>query len=185
MSWTGSSFPNLSYGLPIVETCRRLTRLPLDVHLMISNPDALLDAFVAAGADHVTVHVEAVPDARATLRKIRSLGASAGLALNPETPLSAIADVLDDCDLVLVMSVKPGFGGQAFQPVALEKLKALREQAGERLLLSVDGGVNAATIGRCAAGADLFVVGSAIFKTPDYGASVQNLAQLAKDQRSS
>ncbi|MGE0609007.1 MAG: ribulose-phosphate 3-epimerase [Pirellulales bacterium] len=180
----GHFVPNLSYGLPIVETCRRLTSLPLDVHLMISNPEPYLERFVEAGADHLTVHVEALEDPPKALRQIRKLGASAGLALNPKTPLSAISHLLDDCDLVLVMSVEPGFGGQAFQPVALEKLAALRQQAGERLMLAVDGGINAQTIGRCAAaGAGLFVVGSAIFKTSDYLASVKNLAQLAKDQQ--
>lgn len=180
----GHFVPNLSYGLPIVETCRRLTSLPLDVHLMISHPEPFLERFVAAGADHLTVHVETIDDPRAVLRQIHNLGASAGLAINPETPISAITEVLDDCDLVLVMSVSPGFGGQAFQPSALQKLTALRQQAGDRLMLAVDGGINDQTIGRCAAaGAGLFVVGSAIFKTPDYLASATNLARLAKDQR--
>lgn len=191
----GHFVPNLSYGLPLVETFRRLTALPLDVHLMISNPGDYLQRYRDAGADILTIHVEtaaqpqsapplpsdpAVPCVlRPLLEEIRDLGAGAGLALNPPTPLSAVQGCLDACDLVLVMSVMPGFGGQKFNPAALEKLRKLRALAPE-LLLEVEGGVNAATIEACAAaGANLFVVGSALFATDDYTASAARLARLA------
>jgi ribulose-phosphate 3-epimerase len=175
----GHFVPNLSYGLPLVETFRRLTSLPLDVHLMISNPADYVDRYHDAGADVMTIHIEAAPDPRPLLEQIRKLGAGAGLSLNPPTPLSAIVPYLELCDVVLVMSVMPGFGGQKFDPVALEKLRALRELVGPETLLEVDGGVNEATIGACAAaGAELFVVGSAIFKSDDYAASARHLEQL-------
>lgn len=176
----GHFVPNLSYGLPLVETFRRLTRMPLDVHLMMDNPVPFLRSFSEAGADGLTIHVEAVPDASDALGQIRDLGAAAGIALNPPTPLAEVEPFLDACDLVLVMSVMPGFGGQSFQPVALEKLQALRQRPNLKALLEVDGGVNADTAGQCArAGADLLVVGSAIFRTDDYTQSVAQLTQLA------
>jgi ribulose-phosphate 3-epimerase len=176
----GHFVPNLSYGLPLVETFRRLTRLPLDVHLMVDNPVPFLRSFSEAGADGLTIHIEAVPEPADALAQIRDLGVAAGLALNPPTPLEKIEPYLDACDLVLVMSVMPGFGGQSFQPVALEKLQALRQRPNAKALLQVDGGVNADTAGECArAGADLLVVGSAIFRTDDYTQSVAQLTQLA------
>lgn len=177
----GQFVPNLTYGMPIVEACNRLTDLPLDVHLMIAKPQRYLKQFRDAGADVITVHIEAVEQPLEVLAEIRELGALAGLALNPETPLSTITSYLDACDLVLVMSVPAGFGGQSFHPVALEKLQSLRSLAGKRLLLEVDGGVNTSTIRQCAsAGADLLVVGSAIFGKPDYAAAVRELGQLAR-----
>lgn len=176
----GHFVPNLTYGLPIVEALRKLTELPLDVHLMISDPEQYAPQFIEAGADVVTFHVEAVEEPRPILEKIRSLGAGAGIALNPQTPLAEIEGLLDLCDLVLVMSVKAGFGGQKFQPVALEKLRRLRELVGPEVLLEVDGGVNDETIRSCVeAGAQLLVVGSAIFKHPDYGLRVEHLTALA------
>ena len=180
----GDFVPNLTYGFPIVQAVRRLTDLPLDVHLMISTPLRYVERFVEAGADIVTIHVEAAANPRETLERIRSLGAAAGLALNPETPLSAIDSCLDACDLVLVMSVRPGFGGQEFEPVALDKLRTLRARLGADAVLEVDGGVNESTIASCAAaGADLFVVGSAIFGNTDYKASVRTLRDLAQQHR--
>ena len=177
----GHFVPNLTYGMPIVKAVRRLTDLPLDVHLMISNPADYLQAFRDAGADVITIHAEVVDDPRPWLRAIRQMGAGSGLAIDIETPVSRVADYLDDCDLVLVMSVATGFGGQAFNPAALEKLRDLRAQAGKRLLLEVDGGVNTSTIARCtAAGADLLVVGSAIFRQSDYDPAVQELESLAR-----
>ena len=183
---------NLTYGLPIVAAVRRITRLPLDVHLMISQPGAYIDEFVDAGADAISFHIEAEGDASEILRRLRSKGVLASIALNPPTPLEAIWPLLDDCDMVLVMSVMPGFGRQAFQEVALDKLRRLRDFAGDRLLLEVDGGVNASTIGSCAeAGAELFVAGSAVFGQKDYGQSVTTLSELAlgnkagKDQKRS
>jgi ribulose-phosphate 3-epimerase len=177
----GHFVPNLTYGLPIVEAVRRISKLPIEAHLMISDPERYAERFVSAGADTVTFHVEAVSDPRRLLEKLRSLGAAAGLAYNPATPLSAIAECLDYCDLVLTMSVSPGFGGQAFQSVALEKIRQLSALVGDRVLLEVDGGVNANTIGQCAeACAQLHVVGSAIFSQPDYGQTVAMLTRLAK-----
>jgi ribulose-phosphate 3-epimerase len=175
----GHFVANLTYGPPIVAAIRSCTDLPLDVHLMISNPADYLDEFRQAGADCITIHIEAVPDPRRVLDRIRSLGAAAGLALNPPTPLSAVEPYLASCDLLLVMSVMPGFGGQEFDPVALDKLRSLRANpAAADLLLEVDGGVNERTIGNCAeAGAALFVVGSAILRQPDYRAAVERLQQ--------
>lgn len=172
----GHFVPNFTYGLPLVEAFRGLTELPLDVHMMVSRPAEWVERFAEAGADSMTIHVEAEGDTAATLQQIRDLGCGVGLALNPQTPLRDIEPYLGLCDIVLVMSVSPGFGGQSFEPVALEKLKQLRQQLGNRVLLEVDGGVNLSTAGDCAAsGADLFVVGSAIFKTDDYGQSVAQL----------
>src|SRR5690606_10782292 len=134
----------------------RVSSVPLDVHLMIEQPGRYLKRFRDAGADFLTIHVEVEPDPRATLDEIRSLGAGAGLSLNPPTPATAVEPFLDCCDLVLVMSVMPGFGGQQFDPVALEKLSRFRKSGPSRLLLAVDGGVNEKTIGRCArAGANI------------------------------
>jgi ribulose-phosphate 3-epimerase len=173
----GHFVPNLTYGPPIVAAVRSCTDLPLDVHLMISNPADYLEEFREAGADSITVHIEAMPDPRPVLDRVRSLGAAAGLALNPPTPLSAVEPYLASCDLLLVMSVMPGFGGQEFDAVALEKLRALQTiPAASHLLLEVDGGINERTIGGCAeGGATLFVVGSAILKQPDYPAAVERL----------
>jgi ribulose-phosphate 3-epimerase len=176
----GQFVPNFTYGLTIVEATRKMTQLPLDAHLMIITPEKIVDRFVDAGADHLTVHVEATDQPRELLAQIRRKGASTGLALNPKTPLSAIEGCLDLCDSVLVMSVEPGFGGQAFEPVALEKLAALRRRQGPDFRLSVDGGVNEKTIADCAAaGANWFVVGSGIFKRPNYAESVADLTRLA------
>jgi len=177
----GVFVPNFTYGMTIVEAFRRLTDLPLDVHLMMVQPQNYLRQFRDAGADILTVHVEAVDDARGVLQEIKRLDLGAGLAINPSTPFASVENTLDLCDLLLVMSVEAGFGGQSFNPVALDRLRRAREIAGDRLLLEVDGGVNEDTISRCAAaGAQLFVVGSAIFKQPDYGAAISRLADLAQ-----
>lgn len=177
----GQFVPNLTYGMPIVAAFRRLTDLPLDVHLMIAEPQKYVRQFVEAGADIVTFHVEAVQDPRPVLAEIRGLGAGAGLALNPDTPLSTLDGCLESCDMVLVMSVPAGFGGQSFRPIALDKLRTLRKNMSD-LLLEVDGGVQQQTIGACAeAGAQLFVVGSAIFRAASYSGAVRELTQLAVD----
>ena len=176
----GHFVPNLSFGLPVVESIRRITDLKLDVHLMTSNPGQYLGRYVDAGADVLTIHAEVVEDPKPLLSEIRSLGAAAGLAINPPTPLDAVISARKECDLVLVMSVMPGFGGQAFDPIALEKLRILRKELSDDVLLEVDGGVNEETIESCvAAGAQLLVVGSAITAGSDYSASVANLNQLA------
>ena len=179
----GSFVPNLTYGFPIVEAVRRHTELPIEAHLMISSPSRYAEQFVAAGADAVTFHVEAEPNPRPLLEKLRSLGAAAGLAYNPETPLSAIEPHLDACDLVLTMSVSPGFGGQEFKSEALENLRRLRAAAPGEVVLEIDGGVNSATIAACArAGAQAFVVGSAIFGGDDYPQAINTLTHLAQKQ---
>ena len=176
----GDFVPNFTYGLPIVEALRGLTDLPLDAHLMISRPERYVEAFYRAGADVITVHVEATRDPRRIVKEIRKLGAGAGLALNPNTPLSAIEEFVPECDLVLIMSVQPGFGGQEFNSVAVDRLQHVREIAGTETVLQVDGGINQSTIDICAeAGAQLFVVGSAIFGQTDYGAAMDQLTQLA------
>jgi ribulose-phosphate 3-epimerase len=176
----GHFVPNLSLGVPIVEAVRRVTDLALDVHLMISNPGLFIEPFRRAGADLITIHIEVAPDPTELLRRIRSLGAGAGIALNPPTPVQTVEQCLDRCDLVLTMSVMPGFGGQEFQTVALDKLRWLKERAPEGTLLSVDGGVNPDTIGPCAeAGANLFVTGTALLGEEDYGERLAELRSLA------
>src|SRR3954465_12119100 len=165
----GHFVPNISFGIPIVQAVRRITDLPLDVHLMISNPAEYIEPFRKAGADSMTIHIEIGSDPRPILDKIRSLGAQAGLALNPPTPLPAIEKMLPYCDMVLVMSVLPGFGGQHFDEIALRKLKWLSQDDHCEALLEVDGGINAETAGKCAeAGAELFVAGTAVFSENDY-----------------
>lgn len=177
----GHFVPNLSYGLPIVASLRKVTNLILDVHLMISDPQHYAPQFVDIGTDCITFHREAVDDPRPLLRQLKGLGVAAGLAFNPKTAIDMNAGSVDReavelCDLVLVMSVEAGFGGQAFDPIALTKLAMLRSQGPKSLWLEVDGGVNRTTIGACRnAGADLLVVGSAIFKQPDYGEAIGQL----------
>jgi ribulose-phosphate 3-epimerase len=172
----GNFVPNISFGIPIVEAMRRLTDLPLDVHLMIARPADLIEPFRKAGADHITFHVEAVERPRDVLEQIHNLGATAGLSLNPGTPVSSLAESIDLCELVLAMSVEAGFGGQAFNPIALTKLREIRELGGPDLLLQIDGGVNESTIGQCVeAGAQLLVVGSAILAEEDYTSVIRNL----------
>lgn len=171
----GQFVPNLTYGMPIVEGIRRHSDLPMDVHLMISDPLKYAQPMVDAGADLLTFHVEAVDDAAAVAQEIRSLGVGVGVALNPETDLSQIECCLDHVDMVLAMSVNAGFGGQSFNPVALEKLSAVKKSRPE-LILEIDGGINLDTIASArTAGCDLFVVGSAIFKHDDYAAAIAAL----------
>lgn len=173
----GQFVPNITYGLPIVEAVRRASELPIEAHLMIADPAKYLRQFRDAGADALTFHYEATPDPRTLLEQIRAMGAEAGLAFNPSTPLTAIEPLLDACDIVLVMSVSPGFGGQSFEPIALEKLARLRELTSNEQILEVDGGVNAKTIRSCVeAGAHSLIVGSAIFGHSNY---TQALAALA------
>ncbi len=172
----GHFVPNLSYGMPIVAAVRKLTDLPVDVHLMISAPEKFIPQFVDAGADCLTIHAEIDSDLPAVLTSIRSAGVMAGLALNPGTPLQMVEPILSSCDLLLIMSVDAGFGGQAFNPIALDKLRSAKEMA-PHLLLEVDGGVNRKTIASCReAGASLFVVGSAIFGQDDYQRALGELA---------
>jgi ribulose-phosphate 3-epimerase len=171
----GHFVPNLTYGMPIVAGLRKHTNMPLDVHLMISDPLKYAQAFVDAGADLLTFHVEAVEDPVAVAKKIASLGVGVGVAINPRTSMERLGDCLDYCDLALVMSVEAGFGGQAFDPIAIDRLRELRERYPD-LLLEIDGGINGQTISLArAAGCDLFVVGSAIFRQSDYGVAIKDL----------
>ncbi len=171
----GHFVPNMTYAMPIVSGLRRHTDMPLDVHLMISDPLAYAKPMVDAGADVLTFHVEAVDDVAEVASKIAELNVGVGVAINPGTSLEKISDCLDIVDMVLVMSVDAGFGGQSFNPIALDKLRQLRASH-PRLLLEIDGGINAETIGPArAAGCDLFVVGSAIFRQDDYGQAMRSL----------
>lgn len=183
----GHFVPNLSFGVPVVEAVRRVTQLPLDVHLMISNPARFIRTFRRAGADLITVHVEASPDTSALLAEIHDSGALAGIAISPPTPIQTIQPYLGNCDLVLVMTVMPGFGGQAFQPETIDKVHWVRDHRPEGTLISVDGGINGETITPCAAaGADLFVVGTGLFGHSDYQhryAYLRGLAQSAVAER--
>ena len=176
----GCFVPNITYGMPIVAAVRRLTDLPLDVHLMIQRPEDYIDQFIDAGADVVTFHIEGVENPRFLLQRIRDRGVAGGVALNPKTPLRELDDCLDLCDLVLAMSVPAGFGAQSFDESTLERLSRLREQVDDHVMLEVDGGINETTIAKCReAGAGFFVVGSAIFREDDYQAVVRRLNQLA------
>ncbi len=173
----GHFVPNLTYGMPIVSAVRRLTELPIDVHLMISEPGKYVQQFVDAGADCLTVHAEISAEVGPVLEQIRSAGVGVGLAINPDTPLNAVDNELPLCDLLLIMSVNAGFGGQDFNPVALDKLRTVRQGAGQ-ILLEVDGGVNGHTISECYdAGARLFVVGSAIFGQKNYRQAIGQLME--------
>jgi ribulose-phosphate 3-epimerase len=173
--------PNLTFGLPMVERLLQVTDLPLDVHLMIDDPDRWAPGFAEAGAAVVTFHAEAAKDAVATARAIRSAGAKAGVALKPGTPAGPWLDRLDEFDQVLVMTVEPGFGGQAFQPEMLDKIRQVRGTIGDRdVWLQVDGGIGPATIARTReAGADTFVAGSSVFGDADPDAAVRRLRELA------
>jgi ribulose-phosphate 3-epimerase len=177
----GHFVPNITIGLPVVEAIRKRTRLPLDLHLMITNPDLYLERFVKAGGDSLTVHVEACPHLHRTLGRIRELGAKAGVALNPATPPVALEYALDGADLVLVMSVNPGFGGQTFIPATYAKLVDLKNRFGERPLeLAVDGGVKLEHCRPLAMrGATTLVAGSAIFSAPDPAAEVRRFRDAA------
>jgi len=181
----GHFVPNLSFGLPIVEAVRRVTDLPLDVHLMITEPARYVEQFREAGADMITFHAEAEADPVPLLRRIRGLGALAGISINPPTPVSVLEGCEGECDLVLVMSVMPGFGGQKFQPDVLDKFRWLNHRYPPGVLLSVDGGLNGETIAPCAtAGANLFVVGTGLFRYPDYGKRIIELRAIAEAARS-
>lgn len=182
----GHFVPNISIGPLVVEAVRPVTGKPLDVHLMIENPDLYIPEFARAGADIITVHQEAVPHLHRTVQLIHSLGKKAGVSLNPATPVETLDVILDDLDLVLVMSVNPGFGGQSFIPAALGKIRALRrriETRGLQTELQVDGGVKIDNIGEVvAAGADVLVAGSAVFHSADYAATLQALRRAADDR---
>jgi ribulose-phosphate 3-epimerase len=177
----GVFVPNFTYGMPIIAALRDRTNLIFDVHLMITEPARRVKHFRDAGADVITIHAEAVDDPRPVLDEIRQLGAAAGLAINPSTPVETIESALPNCDVVLVMSVEARFGGQSFNDVAPEKLKQLSAVSGSDPLLEVDGGINATTIGRCAeSGAQIMVVGSTIFCAEDYQNSICELRDVVQ-----
>lgn len=167
----GHFVPNLTFGPPIVSAIRKVSKLPFDVHLMVNNPEALIEPFVKAGADILTVHAETSPHLHRLIYAIKEQGLKAGVSLNPATPLSAVEEVLSDVDMVLIMSVNPGFGGQKFIHSAIEKISRLKAIASERKLnfdIEVDGGINKDTAPLViAAGANILVAGSAIYGSPE------------------
>lgn len=179
----GSFVPNISLGVPVVASLRKATQLPLDVHLMVDRPERYIEDFVRAGANRVLVHQEATPHLDRALSMIRELGAEAGAAINPSTPVVMLSDVLGKLDTVLVMSVNPGFGGQQFIPGAFEKIRHLNEwraRYNAAYRIEVDGGVdleNAAELAQ--AGANTFVAGTSIFHTPDPAAATREMRRLA------
>ena len=179
----GHFVPNITIGPLVVDALRKVTDKPLDVHLMIENPDRYIADFASAGADIITIHQEAVAHLHRTVELIKSLGKRAGVSLNPATPVESLDVILDELDLVLIMSVNPGFGGQAFIPTALDKIRALRQRITQRGLaaeLQVDGGVKLDNIRDVVvAGADVLVAGSAVFNTDDYAATITALRERA------
>jgi ribulose-phosphate 3-epimerase len=172
----GHFVPNISFGPAVIKALRKHTKLPFDVHLMIAPVDYLLGAFAEAGSNHIMFHPEAGPHPHRTLQTIQGLGCKAGLVLNPGSPITLVEPLLDMVDIILVMSVNPGFGGQKFIASQLEKiaeLRALIDSTGREIRLEVDGGVDASTAPRCiAAGADTLVAGTAVFGKPDYAAAI-------------
>jgi ribulose-phosphate 3-epimerase len=180
----GHFVPNITIGPPVVKALKRVARVPLDVHLMIEDPDRYVEAFISAGAASVTVHAEAVVHLHRTVHLIKSLGAQAGVALNPATPAAALEDIAGDLDYVLVMTVNPGFGGQTFIPRSESKVRAVREllrRAGSRAPIEVDGGIDVQTApGIVAAGADVLVAGHAIFGSPDPERAIRELRAAAQ-----
>jgi len=176
----GHFVPNLSYGPMVIKRVRPLTEMLFDAHLMISEPERYLDEYLKAGCEAITVHIEAVPQPTSLLRRIRDAGRVAGLALNPQTSLAAVEPFFAEIDLLLVMSVQAGFGGQSFIPSSIEKLRDARKRISSETILSVDGGIGTKSIAGCAAaGTDLFVVGSAIFDQSDYVNAADELGRLA------
>ena len=173
----GHFVPNLTVGPPIVESLRKVTSLPLDVHLMITNPDSFIPEFAQAGANYLTIHTETCPHLRRTMQLIKEHGVKAGVTLKPATSLTTLEEVIADADLVLIMSVNPGFGGQKFIPAVLDKIAQARDllvRTGSQALLEVDGGIkvdNAAEVIK--AGAEVLVAGSAIFNSPNYAETIQ------------
>jgi ribulose-phosphate 3-epimerase len=181
----GHFVPNITIGPLIVEAARRVTTLPLDVHLMIANPDLYIPSFAKAGADIIVVHAEATHHLHRTVQLIKSLGKRAGVSLNPATPLNVLDYVLEDLDLVLLMTVNPGFGGQSFIEACIPKIQAMRgimDRRGVEAELEVDGGVKTDNIAHIShAGADVFVAGSAVFGSPDYAQTIAELKRRAKE----
>jgi len=183
----GHFVPNITIGPLVVDAVRKVTSKPLDVHLMIENADAYIDSFAKAGADWISVHVESCVHLHRSIARIKELGKKAGVVLNPATPVSAIDAILEDVDLIMLMSVNPGFGGQSFIPSTLEKIRRLREllkSRGQRADIEIDGGIDRQTIGDAAqAGANVFVAGSAIYGCKEYSSIIADLKRLAQQAR--
>lgn len=181
----GHFVPNITIGPPVVASLRKITKLPLDVHLMIENPDKYIEAFAEAGSDIITIHAEACGHLHRTVHAIKDKGKKAGVSINPATPLSALEWILSEADLVLIMSVNPGFGGQKFIPEVLPKIKELRGILTEKSLtvdIEVDGGINPENIASVAeAGANIFVAGNAVFKTKNYIETIRTLRSAAQN----
>ena len=177
----GHFVPNLTFGPPVVAAIRKVSKLPLDVHLMVTNPAAQIEAFAGAGADYLTVHVETEPHLHRLVNRIRELGVKPAVTLNPATPVAQLDEILSEVDMVLVMSVNPGFGGQKFIPASLAKISRLKEklsQIGRPVLIEVDGGVNETTAPQLVqAGVDVLVAGSAVFGSRDLKATISTLKQ--------
>ena len=182
----GVFVPNLTFGAKVIETCRGLTKLPLDVHLMVVEPEKYFESFAAAGADTLTIHVEAAPHLHRQLGRIKELGCKAGAVVNPGTPVEALQDVAAELDLLLIMSVNPGFGGQKFIASSVGKIaraRAMLDAAGSAAVLEVDGGVTRETITACwRAGADTFVAGNAVFSAKDPAAEIRALRARCAEQ---
>lgn len=175
----GHFVPNLTFGPPVIAALRKVTKLPFDVHLMVRNPQDLIDPFIKAGADIITLHAETSPHLHRLIQNVKELGVKAAVALNPSTPLSTIEEILDELDMILIMSVNPGFGGQKFISSALNKIERLRALLNQRNLaadIQVDGGINEGTAAQVvAAGANILVAGSAIYGSPDMARTIQIL----------
>jgi ribulose-phosphate 3-epimerase len=182
----GCFVPNLTFGAKVIETCKKLTKLPLDCHLMVLEPEKYFDSFAKAGADTITIHVETAPHLHRQVMRIKELGVMAGATLNPSTSLETVREVAADLDLLLIMSVNPGFGGQKFIPASVTKIARARrmlDEANSRALLEVDGGIARDTITACwAAGADTFVAGNAVFSAKDPRAEIGALRALCAEQ---
>ena len=182
----GCFVPNLTFGAKVIETVRKLTDLPLDVHLMVVEPEKYFDSFAKAGATGLAIHTEVSPHLHRQLGRIKELGCLAGAVLNPATPLSAVEEVAADLDLLLVMSVNPGFGGQSFIERSVDRIGRARrmlDEAGSRAALEVDGGINRETITRCwRAGADTFVAGNAVFSAKDPRGEIGALRNLCREK---
>ncbi|WP_425061028.1 Ribulose-phosphate 3-epimerase [Sporomusa carbonis] len=178
----GHFVPNLTFGPPVVAAIRKVTKLPFDVHLMVSNPQNLITPFVQAGADIITVHAETAPHLHRLIQTIKEHGKQAGVSLNPSTPLTIVEEVLSDVDMILIMSVNPGFGGQQFIPNAANKitrLKAMLDERNLRVNIEVDGGINAATARQVvAAGANILVAGSAVYGASDPAQAIRAIRGL-------
>lgn len=178
----GVFVPNITIGIPVLKSIRKITGLPLDVHLMIAKPENYIEPFSDAGADIITIHAEATPHMDRSIMHIKSLGKRAGISINPGTSITTIDDILEIVDMVLIMSVNPGYGGQKFISYTLKKVKALKEILTEReldhVLIEIDGGITAKTIHDAAqAGVDVFVAGSAVFGADDYGTAIAELKE--------